>query len=133
MGLFRFDLWFLVFLFLILGHATYNMLYDLWSKIDKRCERYGAHRRETLHHGFEFLHYTLVTILCALVIGVWLCYLKGWIVVCLILANSLFFFFYDWLFKHIGLGEPSYTVVWCPLMITGGDYRRYHKIFTFLG
>ena len=77
----------------------------------------------------EFIQYIVATGLSALAIGLYLCYLKGLIVVYLTLAGSFFLIFYTWPLKHIGLGEPSITVVWCPLMIAGGSTLRYHKKF----
>lgn len=128
-GQFNGGLWLLMTLGLLLAHATNNLLNDL-TDYSRGVDgdnyyraQYGPH---TLAHGLltknQLLGYIAVTGLVALLIGVYLVYLRGWPVLLLLGLGAFFVLFYTWPLKYIGLGEVAVLLVWGPLMIGGGYY-----------
>jgi len=126
-GLFDFTTWMLVTIGLLLSHATNNMLNDYvdWTKgVDQQNyyrNKYGTHPMILMEQQ-EFFTYMIITGLSALSIGIYLCFLKGIIVVYLTIFGSFFLLFYTWPLKYIGLGEVAVFLVWGILMIGGGYY-----------
>jgi 1,4-dihydroxy-2-naphthoate octaprenyltransferase len=126
-GLFDLKLWVLVTLGLMFAHATNNLLNDYidWEKgIDRNNyfrNQYGSHPM-TLMSKERMHRYILFTGLTALFIGLYLCYLRGEVVVYLTIAGAFFLLFYTWPLKYMALGEVAVFIVWGILMIGGGYY-----------
>ena len=128
-GKFDLGLWLLMALGLLLAHATNNLMNDLtdFSRgVDQDNyyrAQYGPH---TLAHGLltrrQLMTYIAVTGGLALLIGLYLVYLRGPMVLLLLGLGAFFVIFYTWPLKYIGLGEVAVLLVWGPLMIGGGYY-----------
>ncbi len=128
-GAFRFDLWLLVTLGLLLAHATNNLVNDVVDHL-KGVDRDNYFRAQygpqPLEHGLlsrrQALGYVAVTGLAALAVGGILLWLRGGLVLPLLLAGAFFVLFYTYPLKYLGLGEPAVLLVWGPLMVAGGVY-----------
>ncbi|RLU02860.1 MAG: prenyltransferase [Ketobacter sp.] len=122
-------LWLLVTLGLCLAHATNNLINDAtdyWRGIDKEEYFRNQYGVQPLARGLISRSGMLLLIggtgLSALGIGLVLLWLRGELVLHLLLAGCFFVLFYTWPLKKWGLGEPAVLLVWGPLMVGGGYY-----------
>jgi len=128
-GTMNWGLWWLVTLGLCLAHATNNLINDAtdyWRGVDEDHyfrNQYGVQvlTRGLLSH-WQMLLLIGITGGAALGIGLWLLYLRGELVLQLLLAGCFFVLFYTWPLKKWGLGEPAVLLVWGPLMVGGCYY-----------
>lgn len=126
-----FDLWMflLVMIGLIFAHTTNNLLNDYtdYSRgIDKDNyfrEQYGPH---PLGKGFmtrqRLLLSAAINGIIALAAGIALLFLRGGLVLPLMIAGAIFVLFYTYPLKYIALGEIVMLFAWGPLMVGGGYY-----------
>lgn len=120
--------WFLCTLGLALAHATNNLLNDLIDHlkgVDKDNYFRVQYGPQPLEHGLmnlkSHLLYISFTGIPAVLIGIYLIYLRGSLALYLFFAGSFFLLFYTFPLKYIGLGEIVVLTVWGPLMV-GGSY-----------
>ncbi|MCA9694193.1 MAG: prenyltransferase, partial [Myxococcales bacterium] len=114
---------------LVFAHATNNLVNDLTDHV-KGVDRDNYFRAmygpQPLEHGLltrrQMYGYIAVTGLIALIAGIALVLQTGTLTLALFLAGCFFVLLYTWPLKYLGLGEPSVTLVWGPLMI-GGTYH----------
>lgn len=125
---FNLGLWLLATVGLLMAHATNNLLNDLtdfYRGVDKDNYFRAQYGPQPLVHGLmgmrEALVYTAVTGLIALMIGVYLVYVRGNMALWLLMLGAFFVLFYTYPLKYIGMGEVAVLIVWGPLMI-GGTY-----------
>ncbi len=124
-GKFRWDLYLLTTLGLVLAHAASNFFNDFFDyKLGLDEENYfrAKYGPQPLVAGLlderGVLKYGIVTMVLAAAIGLYLTYIRGWVVVLLALAGFVSIMGYSFS-KRIGLGEPLVVVVWGPLMVAG--------------
>ena len=122
--------WSLLTLGLIFAHATNNIINDLTDH-KKGVDRDNYFRTQ---YGLQPLEsevltekqlwvYASVTGALALLAGLPLVLLNGWIAwILLLLLGVIFVLFYTYPLKYIGLGEIAVILVWGPLMIGGGYF-----------
>lgn len=113
---------------LVFAHAANNLINDLvdYNKgVDKDNYYRSQYGPQPLEHGLltkpVFFRYILITLLLAVVAGIFLVINTGPLTFYIALAGLFFLLFYTWPLKYIGLGEPTVLLVWGPLMI-GGTY-----------
>jgi 1,4-dihydroxy-2-naphthoate polyprenyltransferase len=128
-GRFHFGLWVLLALGLILAHATNNLINDFTDYIkgvDKDNYYRAQYGPQPLEHGLmtkrQMLGFILVTGLLALIAGLVLVYVRGYLALILLAAGAFFLLFYTYPLKYIALGELAVLIVWGPLMIGGGYF-----------
>jgi 1,4-dihydroxy-2-naphthoate polyprenyltransferase len=128
-GRFHLGLWALLTLGLILAHATNNLINDFTDYIkgvDKDNYYRAQYGPQPLEHGLmtkrQMLAFILVTGLLALLAGMVLVYVRGYLALILLGAGAFFLLFYTFPLKYIALGELSVLIVWGPLMIGGGYF-----------
>ncbi|MFU8771051.1 MAG: prenyltransferase [Anaerolineales bacterium] len=128
-GRFHLGLWVLLALGLILAHATNNLINDYTDYIkgvDKDNYYRAQYGPQPLEHGLmtkrQMLGFILVTGLLALIAGLILVYMRGYLALILLGAGAFFLLFYTYPLKYIALGELSVLIVWGPLMIGGGYF-----------
>lgn len=114
---------------LVFAHAANNLLNDLidYKKgIDNDNyyrTLYGPQIVEKKYTSRNtFYMYILITLLFAVLCGLFLILRTDRITLYLMLAGILFLLFYTWPLKYIGLGELTVVMVWGPLMIGGAYY-----------
>lgn len=127
-GEFRFMPWLLCALGLLLAHATNNQLNDYTDSVrgvdsgNYFRNQYGAHVLEDgLLTKTQLWRYIAATGGAALMIGLYLLWQVGPIMLGPLAAGAFFLLFYTYPLKKLGLGEPAVLLVWGPLM-TGGTY-----------
>ena len=128
-GVFNIWLFLLVMIGLVFAHTTNNLLNDYTDYargIDKDNyfrEQYGPH---PLGRGFmtkqRLLLNAAVNGVIALTAGIALVFLRGGLVLPLMIAGAIFVLFYTYPFKYIALGEIIMLATWGPLMVGGGYY-----------
>jgi 1,4-dihydroxy-2-naphthoate octaprenyltransferase len=128
-GYFPVGHFFLLLIGLVFAHSTNNLLNDYTDYargIDKDNyfrEQYGPH---PLGRGFmtnkQLLRSAAVNAGIAAAAGIALVFLRGGLVLPLMLTGAVFVLFYTWPFKYIALGELIMLVTWGPLMVGGGYY-----------
>lgn len=128
-GKFDFGLWLLMSFGLLMAHATNNLVNDLTDYlkgVDKDNYFRAQYGPQALEHQLlsmrQFLSYTALTGLIALVVGAYLVYLRGSPALVLLALGAFFVLFYTFPLKYIGLGELAVIIVWGPLMVGGGYY-----------
>jgi 1,4-dihydroxy-2-naphthoate polyprenyltransferase len=128
-GRFHLGLWALLALGLILAHATNNLINDYTDYIkgvDKDNYYRAQYGPQPLEHGLmtkrQMLVFILITGLLALIAGLVLVYVRGYLALILLAAGAFFLLFYTYPLKYIALGELSVLLVWGPLMIGGGYF-----------
>jgi 1,4-dihydroxy-2-naphthoate polyprenyltransferase len=128
-GRFHLGLWALLTLGLILAHATNNLINDFTDYIkgvDKDNYYRAQYGPQPLEHGLmtkrQMLAFILVTGLLALLAGMVLVYVRGYLALILLGSGAFFLLFYTFPLKYIALGELSVLIVWGPLMIGGGYF-----------
>jgi 1,4-dihydroxy-2-naphthoate polyprenyltransferase len=128
-GRFHLGLWALLALGLVLAHATNNLLNDYTDYVkgvDKDNYYRAQYGPQPLEHGLmtkrQVWAYIIVTGLLALIAGIILVYVRGYLALILLGAGAFFLLFYTYPLKYIALGELSVLVVWGPLMIGGGYF-----------
>lgn len=114
---------------LVLAHAANNLLNDLidYKKgIDNDNYYRTLYGPQIVEKGYTsrntFYMYILVTLLFAVVCGLFLVLRTDKTTIYLMTAGTLFLLFYTWPLKYIGLGELTVVLVWGPLMIGGAYY-----------
>ncbi len=127
-GKFSWSLYLLTTLGLILAHAASNFFNDLFDyKLGLDEENYfrAKYGPQPLVSGLlderGILKYGIVTMLLAAAIGLYLTYVRGWVVVLLALIGFVSIMGYSFS-KRVGLGEPLVVLVWGPLMVAGTYY-----------
>ena len=123
--------WFILALGLVLAHASNNIFNDYTDYtrgVDKDNYYRTMYGPQPVADGLmtkrQHLTYFAVTAFLALLCGLYLIFLRGndpiiWILLGL---GAFFVLFYTWPLKYIAMGEIAVLIVWCPLMIGGGDY-----------
>jgi 1,4-dihydroxy-2-naphthoate polyprenyltransferase len=119
---------FFVVLGLTLAHATNNLINDVTDHlkgVDQGNYFRNQYGPQTLESGFLTMRQMAGYIACtgglALVVGAYLVYLKGGLVLHLFGLGVFFVLFYTFPLKFFGLGEVAVIIVWGPLMV-GGTY-----------
>ena len=119
----------LVALGLCLAHATNNLVNDLtdhWKGVDEDNYFRTQYGPQTVHEGFlsvkQLIGYVAITGGAAVLVGVYLVYLRGEVALILLGLGAFFVLFYTWPLKYIGMGEPAVLLVWGPLMVGGGYF-----------
>ncbi len=128
-GLFHPGAWVLVMIGLLFAHAANNLLNDL-TDFDRGVDRGNYFRTQygpqPLEQGLltrqQVLTYAAFNLVIALLCGILLFWMRGWLILALTAAGAVFLFFYTYPLKYIGLGEITVVIVWGPLMIGGGYY-----------
>jgi 1,4-dihydroxy-2-naphthoate octaprenyltransferase len=128
-GVFDWLVWLIMFVGLVMAHATNNLLNDVTDYL-KGVDRDNYFRSQygpqPLEHGLmsmrEVLTYTAITGLIAVSAGIALVVLRGMPVLLLMALGAFFVLFYTYPLKYVGMGEVAVLVVWGPLMIGGGYY-----------
>lgn len=128
-GTMNWSLWILATLGLCLAHATNNLINDVtdyWRGVDEDQYFRNQYGVQPLTRGLlnsaEMIFLIGLTGLSALAVGLLLVWLRGELVLHLLLAGSFFVVFYTWPLKKWGLGEPAVLLVWGPLMVGGCYY-----------
>ncbi len=112
---------------LLLAHAASNVINDVWdfkNKVDTPDyfrTVYSLHPASRLGEKKAFLLGFLLSAL-ALLCGIYLTIVRGWIVIILALFGFIILFSYSgppFRLKYIGLGEFVVFLVWGPVMICG--------------
>lgn len=116
------------FIGLIFAHASNNLINDLVDSvrgIDKGNYFRSLYGPQTIEHELlsksKMYAYIGVSLLIAVLCGVFLIYQTGIITFYIFLAGLFFLLFYTWPLKFFGLGEVTVIAVWGPLMV-GGTY-----------
>ncbi len=122
----------LVALGLVLAHTGSNLVNDFWDfqhgidTPDSPRTNYGPHPMTTQSESHrEFVIITLLILVVATVIGVYLTVAAGLWVLAFALTGAFVLMFYSggpFPLKYIGLGEIAVFIVWGPLMIGGSYY-----------
>ena len=130
-GAFSFLPWLALTLGLILAHASNNIFNDYTDfvrGVDKDNYYRNIYGAQPVASGLmtkrQHLTYFVVTVLIALLLGLYLASYTGfsattWILIAL---GAFFLLFYTWPLKGMALGEVAVLIVWGPLMIGGGYY-----------
>ncbi|MCS7012034.1 MAG: prenyltransferase [Chloroherpetonaceae bacterium] len=128
-GQFDWLLWGCVVIGLLLAHAANNLFNDLidyLKGVDRGNYFRAQYGPQPVEHGLltvrEQWLYAIVTLVLALIPGIYLVSVRGELVLQMLLLGLIFVIFYTWPLKYIGLGELTVIVVWGPLMIGGGYY-----------
>jgi 1,4-dihydroxy-2-naphthoate polyprenyltransferase len=121
---------------LILAHASNNIFNDYTDfvrGVDKDNYYRNIYGAQPIASGLmtkrQHLTYFAVTVLIALLFGLYLAFYTGfssttWILIGL---GAFFLLFYTWPLKGLALGEIAVLIVWGPLMIGGGYYVLTHQ------
>jgi 1,4-dihydroxy-2-naphthoate octaprenyltransferase len=127
-GMFNWIYWLLVVIGLVFAHALNNLLNDLTDYqrgVDQDNYFRTLYGPQAIQQGLltrrQMLTYAAITGLIALIPGIYLVMMRGWLALVLLALGAFFVFFYTWPLKYIGLGELAVIIVWGPLMI-GGSY-----------
>lgn len=111
---------------LLLAHAANNQLNDLTDHargIDQGNyfrTRYGTHVLEAgLLSRRALTGYFLVTGAVAALVGCWLLYRVGSVLLVPFVSGALLLLFYTWPLKQWGCGELAVLLAWGPLMVAG--------------
>ena len=135
-GEFSFVPWLALTLGLILAHASNNIFNDYTDYVrgvDKDNYYRNIYGAQPVASGLmtkrQHLTYFLVTVLLALLFGLYLALYTGFSTTTwfLIGLGAFFLLFYTWPLKGMALGELAVLVVWGPLMIGGGYYVLTHE------
>lgn len=128
-GQFDWLLWGCVVIGLLLAHAANNLFNDLidyLKGVDRGNYFRSQYGPQPVEHGLlsikEQWLYAIITLVLALIPGIYLVSVRGELVLQMLLLGVIFVIFYTWPLKYIGLGEITVIVVWGPLMIGGGYY-----------
>ena len=112
---------------LLSAHAMNNLLNDRSDHLrgvdrdDAFRTRYGTQPVEQgLMTPRQSLHWAMLCGVFGLGCGLWLSLQVGTELLPFVAAGLLLVFAYNWPLKHYGLGEPTVTLVWGPLMVGGG-------------
>ena len=128
---FQFLPWLALTLGLILAHASNNIFNDYTDfvrGVDKDNYYRNIYGAQPVASGLmtrrQHLTYFAVTVLLALVLGLYLIWYTGFSATTWILLGlgAFFLLFYTWPLKGMALGEFAVLFVWGPLMIGGGHY-----------
>ena len=128
---FQFLPWLALTLGLILAHASNNIFNDYTDfvrGVDKDNYYRNIYGAQPVASGLmtrrQHLTYFAVTVLLALVLGLYLIWYTGFSTTTWILLGlgAFFLLFYTWPLKGMALGEFAVLIVWGPLMIGGGHY-----------
>ena len=127
-GMFNALYWLLVVIGLVFAHALNNLLNDLTDYqrgVDQDNYFRTQYGPQAIQQGLltrrQMLTYAAITGVIALIPGIYLVMMRGWLALVLLALGAFFVFFYTWPLKYIGLGELAVIIVWGPLMI-GGSY-----------
>lgn len=119
----------LCFIGLIFAHASNNLINDFidYKKgVDKNNYYRSLYGPQILEHQLvkpgAFYMYFGITLLIAILSGVYLVYRTDITTLYIMLIGVLLLIFYTWPLKYIGLGESSVNLVWGPLMVGGAFY-----------
>jgi 1,4-dihydroxy-2-naphthoate octaprenyltransferase len=135
-GAFSFLPWLALAFGLILAHASNNIFNDYTDfvrGVDKDNYYRNIYGAQPIASGLmtkrQHLTYFAVTVLIALLFGLYLAFYTGfssttWILIGL---GAFFLLFYTWPLKGLALGEIAVLIVWGPLMIGGGYYVLTHQ------
>lgn len=135
-GEFSFVPWLALTLGLILAHASNNIFNDYTDYVrgvDKDNYYRNIYGAQPVASGLmtkrQHLTYFVVTVLLALLFGLYLALYTGFSTTTwfLIGLGAFFLLFYTWPLKGMALGELAVLVVWGPLMIGGGYYVLTHE------
>ena len=135
-GEFSFVPWLALTLGLILAHASNNIFNDYTDYVrgvDKDNYYRNIYGAQPVASGLmtkrQHLTYFLVTVLLALLFGLYLALYTGFSTTTwfLIGLGAFFLLFYTWPLKGMALGELAVLIVWGPLMIGGGYYVLTHE------
>ncbi|MBN1449997.1 MAG: prenyltransferase [Anaerolineales bacterium] len=128
---FHFLPWLALTLGLIFAHASNNIFNDYTDFIrgvDKDNYYRNLYGAQPIASGLmtrrQHLTYFAVTVLIALLLGLYLIWYTGFSATAWILLGlgAFFLLFYTWPLKGLAMGEVAVLVVWGPLMIGGGHY-----------
>ncbi|MEJ2089294.1 MAG: prenyltransferase [Gammaproteobacteria bacterium] len=111
---------------LLLAHAANNQLNDLTDHVRGIDQgnyfrtRYGTHVLEAgLLSRRALAGYFAVTGALAALVGCWLLYRVGSVVLVPFVCGALLLLFYTWPLKQWGCGELAVLLAWGPLMVAG--------------
>lgn len=121
---------FIVCLFgLVFAHAANNLsndLIDFKRGIDSDNYYRTLYGPQVVEKGYVsvalFYRYIMITLLLAVICGIFLVLRTDIITFYLMTAGIIFLVFYTWPLKYIGLGEATVVLVWGPLMTGGAFY-----------
>jgi len=128
---FHFWPWLALTLGLILAHASNNIFNDYTDfvrGVDKDNYYRNIYGAQPIASGLmtrrQHLTYFAVTVLFALVLGLYLIWFTGFSATTWVLLGlgAFFLLFYTWPLKGMAMGEVAVLIVWGPLMIGGGYY-----------
>ena len=128
---FQFLPWLALTLGLIFAHASNNIFNDYTDfvrGVDKDNYYRNIYGAQPVASGLmtrrQHLTYFAVTVLIALVLGLYLIWYTGFSTTTWLLLGlgAFFLLFYTWPLKGMALGEFAVLIVWGPLMIGGGHY-----------
>jgi len=112
---------------LLSAHAMNNLLNDRSDHLrgvdrdDAFRTRYGTQPVEQgLMTSQQSLRWAIFCGVFGVSCGLWLSFQIGAALLPFVGAGMVLVFAYNWPLKHYGLGEPTVTLVWGPLMIGGG-------------
>ena len=112
---------------LLSAHAMNNLLNDRSDHLrgvdrdDAFRTRYGTQPVEQgLMTAQQSLNWAIICGIFGVSCGLWLSAQIGATLLPFVASGLLLVFAYNWPLKHYGLGEPTVTLVWGPLMIGGG-------------
>jgi 1,4-dihydroxy-2-naphthoate octaprenyltransferase len=135
-GSFSFLPWLALALGLILAHASNNIFNDYTDfvrGVDKDNYYRNIYGAQPVASGLmtkrQHLTYFAVTVLIALVFGLYLAWYTGFSMTTwtLLGLGAFFLLFYTWPLKGMAMGEVAVLIVWGPLMIGGGYYVLAHQ------
>lgn len=121
----------------ILSHAATNLMndyFDFKSGLDKSGSPTAKYRRHPLVEDWftprELIVYSSIAYSFVLVIGAYLTYLSGSLVIGFGLIGFVAGYFYTGgiKYKYLGWGELSVFIVWGPLMVTGSFFVQSETI-----
>ncbi|MCF7891165.1 1,4-dihydroxy-2-naphthoate octaprenyltransferase [Candidatus Bipolaricaulota bacterium] len=121
----------------ILAHSATNLLndyFDFKSGLDKPGSPTAKYRRHPLVEDWfnprELIVYSSIAYFFVLVIGAYLTYLSGPLVIGFGLIGFVAGYFYTGgiKYKYLGWGEVSVFIVWGPLMVTGSFFVQSETI-----
>jgi 1,4-dihydroxy-2-naphthoate octaprenyltransferase len=126
-GAWNLERFILLTLGLLSAHAMNNLLNDRSDHLrgvdrdDAFRTRYGTQPVEQgLMTPNQSLRWAVLCGVFGLGCGLWLSAQVGAQLLPLVASGLILVFAYNWPLKHYGLGEPTVTLVWGPLMVGGG-------------
>ncbi|MFL7868997.1 MAG: prenyltransferase [Anaerolineales bacterium] len=128
---FHFWPWLALTLGLILAHASNNIFNDYTDfvrGVDKDNYYRNIYGAQPVASGLmtrrQHLTYFAVTVVLALLLGLYLIWYTGFSTTAWMLLGlgAFFLLFYTWPLKGLAMGEVAVLIVWGPLMIGGGYY-----------